>query len=376
MKRFVFFCLTILLLCACTKQKGKDSTHNTPQRLGEYLYEITYTDYKPIAVERYMKTLRNVSHGAACTVIRHGNIVGRNYDYLYSEMAEFVIHVPAAEGRYASIGVVSSIFELTPEVTEKDPYGQYFDILPYVTADGLNEKGVYCSVNMVHGEHRYVTTGTNPSANVSLYAGMAVRYVLDHCATAAEACEALHNVNIVFLEALGEFHFFVADRTESWVVEVFDNQLKCLKVNDEVLTNFYVLTDAFIQNRSTDAQANGVERYDYAINHINEFNSVDAAASLMSYLAYSKIYDLNNNPFWYSEFYGDKCDAGVIDRNMPKELYADYLKQESEGFKTKKRDYLGGFWVTTHTSIYDLNNLTLRVYSEENFNEHFDFTLR
>ena len=376
MKKTLYVLLSILLLCGCTKQEGTCSSHDRPVRLSEYLYEVTYTDYDAIAGERYARTLDNVSRGAACTVVRKGDFVGRNYDYLYSDMAEFVIHVPAKEGRYASIGVAASIFELTPEVTEKDPYGQYFDVLPFVTVDGMNEKGVYCSVNMVRGEFGYRTTGTNPGAGKTLYLSFVVRYVLDNFATAREACEALEDVNIVFLEALGELHFFVADREESWVVEVFDNKLKCMKVKEEVMTNFYLLTDDFINNRKTDAQPEGIERYNYVLENIEGFNSFDAAAKLMSELRYSKTYDLTNEPFWYSEYYGDECTAGVIDANMPKEQYAEYLREECEGFKTKKRDYLSGYWVTTHTSVYDLKDLTLRVYSQENFSEHFDFSLK
>jgi len=375
-KKLIKYFYLLLVCVACTKQDGIYSTHSKPERVADYLYEITYTDYKAIAGERYARTLNSASHGAACTVVRNGNLVGRNYDYLYSDMAEFVIHVPAAEGRYASIGIASSIFELTPNVVESDPYGQYFDFLPFVTVDGMNEKGVYCCINMVHGEFGYQTIGTNPGSSATLYASFPVRYVLDNCATAAEACRALDTANIVFLEALGEFHFFIADRTESWVVEVFDNKLRYRKWNDNVLTNFYVLTDGFIADRSFDAEPEGVERYDYAREHIDEFKTPDAAAKLMSDLRYSKRYDLSNNPFWYSEYYGKECNAGTIDRFMPKENYADFIKEECEAFKNAKRDYLQGFWITTHTSVYDLENLTLRVYSQENYGEYYDFSLR
>jgi len=376
MNRLIGFVCLLMVCIGCTKQKGVYSTHGKPERVADYLYEITYTDYDIIAGDRYARTLNSVSRGAACTVVRNRNLVGRNYDYLYSEMAEFVIHVPAAEGRYASIGIASSLFELTPEVTENDPYGQYFDILPFVTVDGMNEKGVYCSVNMVHGEFGYKTTGTNPGASTTLYACFAVRYVLDHCATAEEACRALESVNIVFMEALGEFHFFVADRTESWVVEVFDNKLRCRRWDENVLTNFYVLTDGYMADRTLDAEPEGTERYDYVREHYDELTTKDAVARLMGYLRYSKSYDLENVPFWYSEYYGEKCDAGTIDRFMPKEQYADFIKKDCDAFKSAKRDYLLGFWVTTHTSIYDLENLTLRVYSQENYDEHYDFRLR
>lgn len=374
--KFTILCCLLLICSSCSKQENLYSNHTAPVKLAPYLYEITYSDYKPVNTERYVHTLENVSQGGGCTVVRNGNLIGRNFDYFYSEMAEFIIHVPAAPGRYASIGVATSIFELTAERAENDPYGQYFDILPYVTVDGINEKGVFCDVNMVSSEHHYATSGTNPSASETLYLSMAVRYVLDNCASVAEAREALASKNIAFCKALGEFHFFIADPKETMIVEFFDNKMVCKKPKDEILTNFYVLTDKFMNSNDPGTQPTGTERYDYALKHLGEFTSVNAAAAVMEGMKYSKSYDPSTSPFWYSENYGDKYKGKTIDINTPKEEYADYLAKDAKEFKETKRDYARGFWTTTHTSIYDLKNLTLRVYCQENYDNPIEFTLK
>lgn len=374
-KLIIFTCFA-LIFAGCTRQKEKFSLHTPPVKLTDYLYEITYQCYDPISAEKYVKTMENVSHGGACTVARNGDIIGRNYDYLYSEMAEFVIRVSATENRYASIGVASSVFELTAEKAETDPDGVYFDILPYGTVDGMNEKGLYCSVNMVISENNFATTGTNPNADESLYYSMAVRYVLDNCATAEEACKSLMNKNIIFSKALGEFHFLIADRNDTYIVEFFDNKLVYSHPKDNVITNFYVLTDQFINNDNPGLEPCGIERYEYAKEHIADFSSKDGASRVLENLKYSKIYDLTVSPFWYSDYYGEKCNGKVIDINTPKESYADHIKSQCENFKNKTRDYLEDVWITTHTSIYDLSDLTLRVYSQENYDKPIEISLK
>lgn len=367
--------LFVLLAC-CTKQEERFSLHTNPVKIADYLYEIEYTGYKPDNTERYVNEMINISKGGACTVARSENFVGRNYDYLYSEMAEFIIKVPAAEGRYASIGVASSIFELTAEKAETDPHGQYFDILPYVTVDGLNEKGVYCNLNMVRSEAGDVpTTGTNPGAE-PLYLSMAVRFVLDNCSSALEACQEISKRNIVFSEALGEFHFFIADRSETYVIEFQNNKMVYRHPKDDVMTNFLILKDAFIDNNDPGLHPGGLERYYYARDHKSEFTSKEAVAKIMADLRYSKAYDLSTTPFWYSEYYHHTYKGVEIDINTPKEFYADHLKDECEGYKHKTRNYLETRWFTTHTSVYDLSDLSLRVYAQEDYTKCFEYKLK
>ena len=106
-------CLTImviaaLMMCSC----AKDEMATTPVKVADYLYEITCT--------RYCDTLPNdlaMKMGAdfGCSAVRNGNFYGRNLDYFITEVPEFVIHTPAAEGRHATMGV-GRLEGLTAEV--------------------------------------------------------------------------------------------------------------------------------------------------------------------------------------------------------------------------------------------------------------------
>jgi len=364
-----------LLLAGCRKQEGTTSIHSCPVKLADYLYEITYTDYDPGMSERYGRSMDSYSLGGACSVVRSGDIVARNYDFLYSDIAEFVIRVTAAPGRYASIGVAGPLFELTSKNAESDTNSLYYDILPYLTVDGINEKGVFCEVNMVVTESDYCTTGTKPDAKVTLYASQVVRYVLDHCSTAARACEDLKQMNIVFNKILGELHFMIADKTDTYVVEVIDNKLVCSKPKENILTNFYVLTPEFLNDDKVGLKPVGIERYLIARNRSDDCASTEGAVALMKDLRYSKIYDLSSTPYFYSEFYGDVYKGRQIDINTPKEDYIDYIKADIDLFKKGRRNYLDGLWITTHTSIYDLSDFSMRVYSQEDFDNSIDIAL-
>lgn len=156
-----------ILLCGCAKEKlSTSSVHSEPVKLSEYLYEMTYTDYEPSAILEFLGNIDQIALGGACSVVRNGDFVGRNLDYYYCDMAETVIHVPAAPGRYASVGVASCLTDFTPDLIKKPPDSHYFDVIPYTVVDGINERGVYCSVNLVPFDCG-ATTGTNPGEDTT-----------------------------------------------------------------------------------------------------------------------------------------------------------------------------------------------------------------
>lgn len=366
----------LAIVTGCTKQQERFSSHSAPVKIADYLYEIEYSDYVPDNAENYIRTMENITRGGGCTVTRNGNFVGRNYDYFYSEMAEFVIHVPAKPGRYGSVGVATSIFELTPEMAEKDPNGEYFDFLPYLTVDGINDQGLYCNLNMVTKEGTCTTTGTNPGGE-PLYLAMPVRYVLDNCATALEACQALEKANIIFSTVMGEFHLFIADKNDTYVVEIKDNKFIYAHPKDNIMTNFYVLTDAFLNKNDYGLlYPDGTERYDYVKEHYEEMTSKDAVSNVMKGIRYSQTYDMATTPFWYSEYYGHFYNGEYISIETPKEFYAEHIKETCEAFQNKTRNYLLGLWITTHTSVYDIAERTLRVYSQEDYDHPYEFKIK
>lgn len=357
-----------LLLCNCSKERvAHTAVFTPPVQISDYLYEMTYSEYEPSAVKAFFDDLDHVAMGGGCSVVRNGNFIGRNLDYYYTEMTETVIHVPAAPGRYASVGVASCLVDFTPKLIKKHPNSRFFDVLPYTVVDGINEKGVYCSVNVVPFDFGF-TTGTNPGSD-TLCATMVVRYVLDHASSALEACQLLATKNIRQSRLMTEMHYFIADEHESYVVETINNQFKYAPAPDNILTNFHLLGD------SLSPYGMGYERYDLLKQHYDEGQTKEGMSSLMQKVRYSLSYDTTTTPYWFSEYYGIRYNDVRVGINTPTDFYWDYVVAQAEHFAHRKRSLLEFLWITTHTSVYDIANRKLRVYSQENYNQYWEFGL-
>lgn len=119
----------------------------------------------------------------------------------------------------------------------------------------------------------------------------------------------------------------------------------------------------------------GYERYDLLKEHYADGATKGGMCTLMERLKYSNIYDTSITPFWYSDYYGEVYKGTKIDINTPHEEYWNYILSESERNQHRKRDILQFIWHTTHTSVYDIHNRTLRVYSQEDYEHYFEFSL-
>lgn len=360
----------VLLFVACSKNndiKNRPDAYTMPVKVAPYLYEMTFYDYSPEKMLDYVATLDKVSHGAACSVVRNGNFVGRNLDYYYDEEAEFIVHVPRSGSRLASVGVSAGNMNLTAKMVDGGKKLSHYDLVPYFMTDGINEKGVYASINMAPTGDLGLTTGTNPGAETTLCASMVVRFVLDNCSSAAEACALLENTNITTLGVMGEFHFFIADESESYIVETIDNKLVYSKDAGNIETNFYHLHEGYTPH------ACGVERYEYLKAHAEEAISPDKMAELMESVRYSLSYDFSMQPFWWSEYYGYPYKGVDITIDTPHEFYLESVKSEIKKYENRKRNYLLDVWITTHTSVYDFAMKTLTIFAQEDYSQSWKY---
>ena len=333
--------------------------------------------------------------GALCTSCRNGNFVGRNFDWGYDDVDECVMHIPAAEGRLASIGVVSWFF---PEDLQK-----LFDVdsfLPELTMDGVNEKGVAINVNVVPGGDNGWTTGTNSNATRRLCAGFAVRTVLDNATNAAHAVEILESRDIYSLKPL-EFHWMISDATESYVVECVSNALVVLKAKEArpKMSNYYVthspsvgeyqvLTNAELTATEHTPHAMGIERYANVSNGLEFVDSVEAMYTQMTNVWYKPKYLPGNEKKYWSDLngapvpgkdgerfaFGDEEKEGyeALRYKAFKQIQANYEEvleyEQVYGIRdTLKNDPMltNGVVHTVHTSIYDIEKRRLCVVVQE-----------
>lgn len=344
--------------------------YTAPKQIAPYLYEMSFTDY----VFDEENATHNHMEAFGCSSVRNGNYYGRNFDYIFNDVPEFVVYVAAKENRHASLGVATH-YGLRESNLLKGEYDKQLEIIPNLTLDGINDAGVIASINVVPGEEDAgKLTGTNPNGE-PLNAAFAARYILDNAGSADEAVELLRTRNIYGTAVSNMYlHIMIADSAKTYIVEFINNELVAQeKTGDEqIMTNFYANLPELTEHSA------GVERYQILKENYAEGNTMVGMRNLMARVKYSNAYNYSNDPAWYSE-----AIPQSILKNRDAAVFAEYAK----GFENIAKDYWNyvtndkrnpantKFWHTTHNSIYDIEKRVLRLTVQENYSDYFDFSL-
>ena len=375
MKKLTFLAvaiITLLCLSNCNNQAEQPtvaepvSNHNEVTKIADYLYTITYTDLDDAILEQLSNPeAAFVKQEGACSSVRNGNFHGRNLDLFYNEMCEVVVRVEKSENRFASLAVCGAKADVTPAVMDSLTEDLY-QRLPFSVLDGINENGVVCNINVVSGEDSEPTTGTNPEGeNLSL--ACANRYILDHATSAQHAVQLLQEHNLMGgFGSLG-LHLMISDSLETYIVEFVDNQMVYYQGPRE--SNSNIMTNLFSTKLpELNPHALGVERYAILQANYEEGNTLEGMVNLMQRVKYTQAYQRCTEPFWYSEFNG-----GAFTVDTPNADKEEAIEKNIEDFERHERT--GLFWQTVNTSVYDIENRSLRLYVQENYDAPYDFKL-
>lgn len=160
-------------------------------------------------------------------------LFGRNFDW---ENSEAYIIESDSKGAYASISTVNLDFiqSGTSIPMNQLPEDVIAKVAMYAPLDGMNEKGLAISVNMI--EDNDVIEQSKESKNLTTTT--AIRTILNQCANVDEAIALLQEYNMH--SSMGFMvHFAIADTLgNSVVVEYIDNEMKVIKT--PVVTNYYL----------------------------------------------------------------------------------------------------------------------------------------
>lgn len=329
-------------------------------KVDDYLYSARCGYIKAETAEKFLGLL-NTDFTAACASVRKGNLHVRNFDWTYSEEAEFIVRCGGHGEKYASIGV-ASLSGVEDDFAMMRRYSPVYHILQLYTVDGINEAGLAVNTNLVPVGDVESTLGTNPGG-MRLCSGIIPRYLLDNAGSVDEAVALLRAADIYSLPDEGgtfELHFMISDPEKTAVVEFVDNEMIVL-YDEPIMTNFYLALDDFTEH------AMGIERFDILEAGYDAVTDADSMLRLMREVWYSKSYT-ETDPEWLSEEYGTLVnDHGeVFGISSDVEDFRDALEEEAFLFRNRTRD--GRTWHTTHTSLYDLDALTLTVIAQESGN--------
>lgn len=371
-------------LCVSVAQAA---SFTAPKKLADYLYYMEYTDYVP-----NLMTGEQVKTGFACSAVRNGNFYGRNLDLDYADVPEFVIKVDAKEGRYASIGLSTSYALKSTNGVDKVSEDQWL-AMPNMTFDGINENGVAMNCNVAPAiDLDFATLLSTNYGKPRIHAVSVVRYVLDHAKSAAHGVDLLKNMDIYGGYGTWGLHWMLSDEKETYIIECIDGELVARNNTDNIMTNFYVnyapntpyakhiaKTGQTVAGKTykdfpiLTPHACGVERYAILKEHYAEGGkSAEGMSRLMERVKYTKSYEADTEPFWYTEF----TEGNLTMANAPMDFKA-VIQSSIDTYKLHDRNIQpNNFWQTWHTAVYDLKNRTLRLNIQEDYSKHYDFKLK
>lgn len=347
------------------------------ERKEPYFYEIWYDRIDYDEAEAWYRSHGDLPIGG-CSGIRKGNFFGRNLDLTYDNRAEFLVHTPRRDGLYASIGIAGGFSELTEAAVREGKTHQAYSILPFQLYDGMNEHRLTVSTNVVPTDYGENIAYPQKENLVTISSRMMIRYLLDHFSTAKAAVEFMRDhMTIHFSQEFHAMHFethwMIADRKETYIVEVIENRVNILDVSDRAyMTNFYLTGirrnpdgslatpetgNPKLQNGITDHGA-GLERWNIITAAYDALQSREDMEALLQNLRYSRAYG-DADPVWYSEFVD-----GDIHIDSPIETLKDAYEIAKWAYQHRSRD-TGYTWHTLHSAVYDLLSGTVSVRVQE-----------
>ncbi|MBQ0098122.1 MAG: linear amide C-N hydrolase [Oscillospiraceae bacterium] len=359
--------LIALCISACGNEKTEKKEFGKFNKVSDMLFEVTFDDFSAEIPDGSVTS--EMTGDMACSSVRNGGFVGRNFDYFMNSCPTFVVRTTAKEDRYATIGV-GRLSNITSKTVEEGLPKEKVDLLPWFVLDGINEKGLVVNSNVVFkadwGEVPH--TGTNPDAP-DLNDQILARPLLDNCATADEAIEYLKKYNITPMNSkLMDLHYMISDPEKTYVVEFYNNEI--LVKEQKIMTNYFINIDKIPEH------PDGYERLQILNDNYDEGATMEGMYKLMQRAKYTNLYDASNK--WYSE-------VNMLDNQTlkPKDGADEQLQDTQESYK-KELEYIKEnglrekteWWDTTHNSTYDINNRKLWVTVHERYEEKpYEFSI-
>lgn len=365
MKKIFILAALLVALVSCA---GRQEKLQQPVKVADYLFEVTVDDYLAEAPNGIAAAMGNKLQ---CSAVRNGNFYGRNLDYFISEISEIVVHTPAKDGRYATLGV-GRMSTLTDAEIEAGLTKEQLGILPWELYDGINDAGLFCNMNVTPAADAGIPhTSPNPGLP-DIHCIFLVRALLDNCATVGEAVEFVNSHNVIGMNMSGwDLHFMIGDPEETVVLEFIDN--KAVFKEQTIMTNFFVnLLPEYTPH------ADGIERYEILKEHYDEGGeSMEGMWNLMRRVRFSQSYDPATEPFWKSEYCGGP--SFTIESSLEEVLGSEAVQKNISDFKNyKETGYYApemGLWYTEHCSVYDIENKALWVTVHEDYDHHYEFSM-
>lgn len=362
-----------------------DPDYMDKRKIENYLYEITYgnIDYD-YAYSHFVPAT-----AGACTAIRNGKWFGRNFDWTYNEQVQFVVHTPLSLEHYGVLGVSSAVPGVVQSNVDNESITiegvDMFKLVPFYLVDGVNDKGLFCTHNIVPLDDEETPTTEIPAKKEErsrVCAMMLVRFILDKFANVESALSYLRDYTTVFfpedmIEQGYQSHFMIGDSYSTRIIEFVNGEIKIVD-SYKYMTNFNLTGVTFNPDKTIiyppttsgiDKYGMGLERWNLVTEMYNKCKTREGMTETLDAARYSNAY---GEPFWHSEIvknYTDDGGTNPITVDTPPEECSDAVEEVRGAWSERKRSE-GKVWHTCHSCVYDLSKRIMYIKNQEGENEY------
>ena len=356
--------LALVVAIVVAQFMGKVSSTERLDAQG-YLYKVEYAGSYDNPLYRIpLRLLQSKSCSTFTCENEEGDVItARNFDYPHVDADGNTTGLNAVvelhpEGRYASINACDVALLQTLDTSfvggaletgaQDSPF---MALLPFLCMDGMNEKGLVCSIMYLDIREGDTATSQDAAGKEDVVITELLRYALDDCATTDEVIELAKQYNMHGILG-GDYHMLVNDATgHSVVLEWQDNQLQV--VETDASTNFYLSSDdaqdSYLGDQLRESWTGAADvRKDYAYGYGHGYERFKTVVTAL---------DANR----------DSADEpAVMSLDAARDVLASVAQTYVEGQPTS---------MTQYSAVYNATDLTLDLWVQQDYSSQYSFSL-
>ncbi len=340
----------------------------------DYNYAQEYFKTNPIKAGGCSAVVKDIDSTASSHLI-----VGRNMDFAFSKKCAYIVRT-AEPNKYKTLGLAYATADVSPDFNDVEKHGitnKWYKIAPFFCTDVINEKGLYCEIDMRNieknkdGSSKFRCSGTNPSTGVDVHMVALTRFIVNNCKDVKEAIDYVqNNINVYNKEEDWNFSFMLADARGNYGLLEFGYNKVYWKQGQSAQTNY------FLNGKLADdsKQKFGIGRYQYILENLPNVEDSLGMYDLMNQLSYSNVYKGRECPFdMRSEAYEvlGMTYEEVMDPEREEEVYGkiDKLLAQLKEMSEEEKRKLPWYWQSTFTNVVDIpsRSFHLRIFENEDY---------
>lgn len=315
-------------------------------------------------------------------------IVGRNMDFGFSKKCAYIVRTDEP-GKYKTLGFAYATNQASPDFEEVKKHGigdEWYRIMPFFCTDVINEKGLYCEIDMRNieeddqGRNKFWCDGTNKDRGLPNVHMVALsRFIVNNCEDVDDAITFVrNNINVFNKEDQWNFSFILADAKGKYGLLEFGHNEIFWEEGQQCQTNYFI--NGALGTESEEKF--GFWRRKYLLDNIGAVTDAKEMFDLMNQVSYSnvykglycpfdmraEVYDFVSKQDWTKLLSNDEEDIKYCFDNYINPKLKELWKMPEE--ERRKQSW---YWQSTFTEVVDTKNKTIHIRMFEDDNYVFDF---